>query len=91
MDVRRKMPVGVESDLDLTDLTLHFGRSFEIVVQAVNAERVPIGEGSRFASPVPRAHGLAAPNLYQQPSPIPGTETGYSEQESVVTRLCSFP
>jgi hypothetical protein len=56
------MPTRVEGDLDLADVV---GRSFEIVVQAIDAERVPIGEGSRSSSPVPRSQGLAAPNLYQ--------------------------
>jgi hypothetical protein len=56
------MPTRVESDLNLA---LDVGHSFEIVVQAVDAERVPIDDGSRFTSPVPRSQGPAAPNLYQ--------------------------
>ena len=60
MDVLGKMPTRVERDLDLAVVA---GRSFEIIVQAVDAERIPIGEASKPTSPVPRPHGLAVPNL----------------------------
>ncbi len=51
MDELGKMPTRVARDLALA---IAAGRSFEIIVQAVDAERIPIGERSRPTSPVPR-------------------------------------
>jgi hypothetical protein len=56
------MPTRVESDLYFA---IDFGCSIEVVVEAIDTERVPIGEDSRSTRPVPRSKRLAAPNIHQ--------------------------
>ena len=87
-DVHREMPPRVESDIELGNVV---DCSFEIVVQSVDAERVPISDGSGSTGPVPRSQGLATLNFYQEPTPNAGTETCDPEQEPVVPRLPGFP
>ena len=61
-DVPGKMPTLVESDLDLAGVV---SCPFENVVQAVDAERVPVDDRRRLTHPVPRSQWLIVPNTYQ--------------------------
>jgi hypothetical protein len=82
------MPTRVEGDLDLA---ISVDCSLEIVVEGVDAERVPIGESNRSAGLVPGSQRLAVPRFYQKPTPGPRAEAPNSEQVSIVTRLSNLP
>src|SRR5438445_3351660 len=82
------MPARVEGDLYLAVVVQS---SFQIVVEPVDTDCVPVGERNRSTVSVPRSHELAASNLHQEPTPSSGTEATHSEKKSIVARLSSLP
>jgi hypothetical protein len=82
------MPTRVECDL-YHAIDVDF--SFQIVEQPFKAQRVPIVERDRFPGVVRRPDEPAAPNLHQQPSLLPGTETVHSEQKLIVPHITDSP
>jgi len=82
------MPPRLEGDLDLG---VSIDRPFELGVQLVDADCVPIADGRRFPRPVPRPQRPIASNFDQLPSAHSGAEALYSKEEPVVTRLRGSP
>src|SRR6266550_5479272 len=87
-DVRREMPTRVEINLDLEIVVADV---FEIVVERVDADRVPVSKLCRFTAWVPGPQYASVFDFNQQPPARSRTEAGHSEQVPIVVRLFRSP
>ncbi|HMF87071.1 MAG TPA: hypothetical protein VK575_03260 [Gemmatimonadaceae bacterium] len=81
------MPTRVEIDLNPAIPVW----PFQIVVQTVDAERVPISECNLSTRPVPRSQWLATADFHQQPAASFRTETTDSQQKPIIARFAGLP